>query len=224
MCLQKLRKYKLKSISTDWVINVKYCIHLSIKCPWTCDPYFVFWMVLQTLCYWQTWQGTGLCVLTLSFSGGYWLDSSTIVLIVSTLSFFGACFYFLNEWVFMITVCRYERYILTEKVTRGLWYVFVKYNATNPQCSQFIPTHSNQPIHFATYPYCKQFRLQLTHTTAKTYCNTFTQQQIHPHCNQSILHQIHIAPNPHYNPSFHNLKQIHTKSKPHYIQITLQPN
>lgn len=124
----------------------------------------------------------------------------------------------------MITVCRYERYILTEKVTRGLWYVFVKYSATNPQCSQFIPTHSNQPIHFATYPYCKQFRLQLTHTTAKTYCNTFTQQKIHPHCNQSILHQNHIAPNPHYNPSFHNLKQIHTKSKPHYIQITLQPN
>lgn len=197
VCLQKLRKYKLKSISTDWVINVKYRIYLSIKCPWMCDPYFVFWMVLQTLCYWQTWQGTGLCVLTLSFSGGYWLDSSTIVLIVSTLSFFGTCFYFLNEWVFMITVCRYERYILTEKVKRGLWYVFVKYNATNPQCSQFIPTHSNQPIHFATYPYCKQFRLQLTHTTAKTYCNTFTQQQIHPHCNQSILHQIHIATNPH---------------------------
>lgn len=204
-----------------------------------CDPYFVFWMVLQTLCYWQTWQGTRLCVLTLSFSGGYWLDSSTIVLIVSTLSFFGACFYFLNEWVFMITVCRYERYILTEKVTRGLWYVFVKYNATNPQCSQFIPTHSNQPIHFATYPYCKQFRLQLTHTTAKTYCNTFTQQQIHPHCNQSILHQIQTATNPHlhqiHTTTHHStttnqncnqfiLKQIHTKSKPHYIQITLQPN
>lgn len=131
----------------------------------------------------------------------------------------------------MITVCRYERYILTEKVTRGLWYVFVKYNATNPQCSQFIPTHSNQPIHFATYPYCKQFRLQLTHTTAKTYCNTvhshsnkFIHTATNPYCTKSTLQPIHIAPNPHYNPSFHNLKQIHTKSKPHYIQITLQPN
>lgn len=147
------------------------------------------------------------------------------MLIVSTLSFFGACFYFLNEWVFMITVCRYERYILTEKVKRGLWYVFVKYNATNPQCSQFIPTHSNQPIHFATYPYCKQFRLQLTHTTAKTYCNTFTQQQIHiapnPHCNQSTLHQIHTTTHHSTTWSKSTLNPNHITSKSHCNQTKL---